>query len=77
MKITSLPTAGTLKDNGNTVTLGQLVPVSDISGNGLVFTPAANANGASYANFTFQVQDDAGTLNGGANLDPAPKSMTI
>ena len=36
----------------------------------LVFTPAANANGAGYASFTFQVQDDGGTANGGVDLDP-------
>ena len=34
------------------------------------FTPAANANGAAYASFTFQVQDDGGTANGGVDLDP-------
>ena len=35
-----------------------------------MFTPAANANGAGYASFTFQVQDDGGTANGGVDLDP-------
>ena len=35
-----------------------------------MFTPAANANGAAYASFTFQVQDDGGTANGGVDLDP-------
>ena len=77
VKITSLPTAGTLKDNGTTVTLGQVIPVADISGNELVFVPAANANGTGYSNFTFQVEDDGGTANGGVNLDPSAKTMTI
>ena len=77
VKITSLPTAGTLKDNGTAVTLGQVIPVADISGNKLVFTPAANANGTAYSSFTFQVQDDGGTNNGGVNLDPSAKTMTI
>ena len=35
-----------------------------------MFTPAANANGAGYASFTFQVQDNGGTANGGVDLDP-------
>ena len=41
------------------------------------FTPAANANGAAYASFTFQVQDDGGTANGGVDLDPTPNTMTV
>ena len=43
----------------------------------LVFTPAANANGAGYASFTFQVQDDGGTANGGVDLDASPNTMTV
>ena len=43
----------------------------------LKFTPAANANGTAYASFTFQVQDDGGTANGGVDLDPAPKTITV
>ena len=42
-----------------------------------MFTPAANANGAGYASFTFQVQDDGGTANGGVDLDPTANTMTI
>ena len=34
-----------------------------------MFTPVANANGAGYASFTFQVQDDGGIANGGVDLD--------
>ena len=41
------------------------------------FAPAANANGNAFANFTFQVQDDGGTANGGVDTDPAPKTITI
>src|SRR5207302_1954500 len=58
VKITTLPGAGTLKDNGVPVTLGQFVSVADINGGLLTFAPATNANGAGYASFTFQVQDD-------------------
>ena len=54
------------------VTAGQFVSVADITAGKLMFTPAANANGAGYASFTFQVQDDGGTANGGVDLDPTP-----
>ena len=65
VKITTLPGAGTLTDNGVAVTAGQFVSVADINAGLLMFTPAANANGTGYASFTFQVQDDGGTANGG------------
>src|SRR5438132_1228838 len=71
VKITTLPSAGsgTLTDNGVAVTAGQFVSVADINAGKLVFTPAANANGSPEASFTFQVQDDGGTANGGVDLD--------
>ena len=37
----------------------------------------ANANGAGYASFTFQVQDNGGTANGGVDLDASPNTMTV
>ena len=78
VKITTLPTAGTLTDNGVAVTAGQLVILANIIASGLLkFTPAANANGASYASFTFQVQDDGGTANGGVDLDPSANTITV
>ena len=36
----------------------------------LMFTPDANANGTPYATFTFQVQDNGGTANGGVDSRP-------
>ena len=77
MEITTLPTVGTLTDNGVAVTAGQFVSATDVTGGHLLFTPAANANGVNYANFTFQVEDDGGTANGGVNTDPTPKTMTV
>jgi hypothetical protein len=44
---------------------------------GLAFAPSPNANGSPYTTFSFQVQDDGGTANGGVDLDPTPKTMTI
>ncbi len=77
VEITTLPSAGTLTDNGAAVSAGQYVSVSDISAGYLVFTPAANAYGTPYDGFTFQVQDDGGTANGGADTDPTPRTMTV
>ncbi|RJF96743.1 DUF4347 domain-containing protein [Noviherbaspirillum cavernae] len=77
VKITSLPTAGSLTLNGSAVTAGQFISVADIAAGLLKFTPAANAHGANYASFTFQVQDSGGTLNGGVDLDPTPRSFTF
>src|SRR6202012_5725222 len=77
VEITTTPSAGILTDNGTAVTAGQFVSVSDITGGRLAFAPAANANGAGYASFTFQVQDDGGTAGGGSNLDPTPNTLTV
>ena len=77
VKITTLPGAGTLTDNNVAVTAGQFVSLADINAGLLKFTPAANANGNDYASFTFQVQDNGGTANGGVDLDPTPNTITI
>ena len=77
VKITTLPGAGTLTDNAVAVVAGQSIALADITGGLLQFTPAANANGAGYASFTFQVQDDGGTANGGVDLDPTPNTITV
>ena len=53
------------------------IALADIAGGLLKFTPAANANGAGYASFTFQVQDNGGTANGGVDLDPTPNTITV
>ena len=77
VKITTLPGAGSLKLNGVAVTAGQTVAVADINAGLLKFTPAANANGTGYTNFTFQVQDNGGTANGGVDLDQSPNTFTF
>ena len=55
VKITSLPSVGTLTLGGVAVTLNQIIPTASL--NTLVFTPALNANGSPYTTFTFQVSD--------------------
>ena len=71
VKITTLPAAGTLKYGGQDVTAGQTVA---FSGGSLVYTPAATdfTTQTPYSSFTFQVQDNGGTANGGVDLDPTP-----
>ena len=53
--ITTLPTAGTLTLSGVAVNANQSIAFTNL-GN-LVYTPAANANGNSYATIGFKVQD--------------------
>ncbi|MGE9761616.1 retention module-containing protein [Pseudomonas sp. PDM20] len=69
VRIDSLPTNGTLKFNGNAVTAGQVIDAADLGK--LVFTPAANANGNNYANFTFSVKDSSNTY------DTTPNKITF
>ncbi|NQZ48536.1 MAG: hypothetical protein HRT63_13565, partial [Erythrobacter sp.] len=73
--ITTLPTNGVLELSGVAVTAGQEIIVADIPN--LSFTPAANANGAGYDAFTFQVRDDGGTANGGVDTDQTANTVTI
>ena len=75
VEITTLPSGGTLTDNGRAVTTGQFVSLSDIINGLLLFTPAIN--GAGTTSFTFQVQDDGGTAYGGVDTDTTAKTMTI
>ena len=75
LKITTLPTAGTLIDNGVAVSAGQFVSVADVDAGKLAFMPAPNANGFDYASFTYQVQDNGGTANGGVDLDQSPNTF--
>ena len=82
VKISSLPVLGTLKYDGTAITAAQVtagfeVLVADLALNKLTFAPAANANGAGYASFTFQVRDNGGTDNGGVDLDQSANTLTI
>ncbi|NOS98740.1 MAG: retention module-containing protein, partial [Methylotenera sp.] len=63
VRIDVLPTNGSLTLNGNPVLAGAVISVADIAAGSLVFTPALNANGVAYANFTFSVQDSAGAFD--------------
>nr|WP_315197007.1 tandem-95 repeat protein [uncultured Aquabacterium sp.] len=65
VRIDSLPANGHLSLNGVAVTPGQLISASAL--NQLVFTPAPNASGSQYAQFTFTVQDSRGTFDASPN----------
>jgi ELWxxDGT repeat protein len=74
VKITTTPSAGSLQWNGTPVTAGQTVPASDVALGRLTLT--ADVNGSA-TRFTFQVQDDGGSTDGNANLDPTPNTVWI
>ena len=60
VKITALPTAGTLKLDGTTIASGVLpkaVAAADLAAGKLTYTPPPNANKTAYASFTFKVND--------------------
>jgi Ca2+-binding RTX toxin-like protein len=84
--ITALPAAGTLKLNGMALTSSDLPKtisvVDDINANKLTFTPAANANGENYANFSFKVQDSTNAVSANAatlvfDVTPVDDATTI
>ena len=74
VEVATLPTSGSLTLSGTPVTAGQFVSVADLSAGNLMYTPAASS---SRPDFTFQVEDSGSTANGGANLDPVPKTLTF
>jgi VCBS repeat-containing protein len=75
--ISTLPAAGSLTLHGVAVTSGQLIPVASLvpGSTGLVFSPAPDANGSTYASLGFCVRDNAGTANGG--VDTGAESSLI
>jgi hypothetical protein len=74
VEITTLPGTGALKDNGSAVHAKQFVSAADISNGLLRFTPTS---GTGETSFTFQVQDDGGTTDGGVDTDPTPRTMNL
>ncbi len=77
VKITTLPAAGTLTNNGSPVTASAYVTKADIDAGKLKFTPAPNANGTPYTTFTFQVKDDGASGGSHQHLDQSPNTMAI
>jgi Bacterial Ig domain len=77
VEITTTPDIGALTDNGAAVAPGAFVSAADIASGLLVYTPPINTTGSPLTSFAFQVQDNGGTANGGIDLDPSAKTMTI
>ncbi len=77
VKITTLPSNGSIKLSGVNVSAGQFILVTSLMSGSLTYIPLLNANGSPYTTFTFQVQDDGGTNNGGIDLDPTPNTITF
>ena len=75
VRITSLPTLGTLNYNGRPISADTEVLAANLSL--LSYTPALNASGERYASFTFQVRDNGGTANGGQDTDPTANTLSF
>lgn len=71
VRIDSFPVAGSLKLNGTAVTTAQVISAADLAAARLLFSPAANANGNSYASLSFSVKDQYGAF------DVAPNTLTF
>ena len=77
VNISSLPLAGGLKLNGVAVIGNTSISIADINSGKFTYSPAVNTNGANYASFSFQVQDDGGTANGGLDLDGSANTLSF
>jgi hypothetical protein len=73
----TLPAAGTLMWNGTPFAAGNFVDAGDIAAGLLTYSPPANASGNALGSFTFRVQDDGGTLNGGSDTAATANTVTI
>ncbi|MEC5387334.1 DUF4347 domain-containing protein, partial [Uliginosibacterium sp. H3] len=69
VRFDTVPAVGTFTYSGGTVTAGTILTTAQLST--LVFTPAANANGNSYASFTFSVRDQSSVY------DASPNTITF
>ena len=76
VKIDTLPGSGTLELDGVALAGATSVDAADIAAGKLAYVPAANANGDDLASFTFRVQDDGGTANGGEDTSAA-RTITL
>ena len=69
------PATGTLTYNGTPVTATTVVPAADLDANKLVYTAPATVGPD--ASFSFQVQDNGGTANGGVDTDLTVRTITL
>ena len=64
-------------NSGVAISNGAVVSKTAIAAGNLTFVPGTNGTGPAYDSFTFKVQDDGGTANGGQDTDPTARVMTI
>ena len=74
--IDKLPKTGVLLLNGAAVSLNQKIKASEIEAGNLTFKPLTDTSGKDYCNFTYRVQDDGGTDNGGNDISN-PATLVI
>jgi hypothetical protein len=77
VKITTLPSTGTIKLNGSAILAGADVTLAQLNAGNLTYTPPGVGSGGTSPTFTFQVRDDGGVLNGGVDLDQSPNTFTV
>jgi hypothetical protein len=77
VQITTVPATGTLRLAGVTVTQGATITIASINAASLTYLPPSNTSASPMTSFTFKVQDDGGTANGGIDLSVASATMTI
>ncbi len=73
VRVSSLPSKGSLTLNNAAVSANQIIPILSINSNLLRYTPPADANGNNLTSFTFQVMDNGAT----SQLDPTPNLMSL
>ena len=67
--VVAIPNAseGVFTLNGAALVVNGAISAADIAAGKLIYTPAANKNGNGLGTFSFKVQDNGGTANGGDN----------
>ena len=77
IKITGIPTQGSLTDNGTAVQLNQVIPVADLTNGKLKYQGGLNAYRNNYDSFTFTLKDSGGTALGGSDQELTSHTQTI
>jgi VCBS repeat-containing protein len=75
--ISAKPLFGSLLLDGEFIDLNSFVSLAAINSGLLTYTPAADANGAGAASFSFRVVDDGGTDNSGVESDQSANTITF
>jgi len=75
VRIVDLPAEGELLLSESAVTSGQLIPVAQLIS--LIYQPPAELVSPFLSSFSYQVQDNGGTANGGVDFDVLPRIFSI